>query len=55
MRRFEGHAAEILAALGMNLNTSSMVETPHRFLQRLYYATEKYEGNPKLIKAFAME
>ena len=55
MRKFEGYAAEILAALGMNLNTPSTAETPHRFLRALYDATEGYEGDPKLIKAFDTE
>ena len=55
MRKLEGYAAEILAALGMNLNTPSTAETPHRFIQALYDATEGYEGDPKLIKAFATE
>ena len=55
MRRFEGYAAEILTALGMNLNTPSTAETPHRFIQALYDATEGYEGDPKLIKVFATE
>jgi GTP cyclohydrolase I len=55
MRTFEGYAAEILAALGMNLNSPSTAETPHRFIQALYDATEGYEGDPKLIKVFATE
>lgn len=55
MRKFEGYAAEILAALGMNLNSPSTAETPHRFIQALYDATEGYEGDPKLIKVFATE
>jgi GTP cyclohydrolase IA len=55
MRKFEGYAAEILTALGMNLNTPSTAETPHRFIQALYDATEGYEGDPKLIKVFATE
>jgi GTP cyclohydrolase IA len=55
MRTFEGYAAEILTALGMNLNTPSTAETPHRFIQALYDATEGYEGDPKLIKVFATE
>jgi GTP cyclohydrolase I len=55
MQKFEGYAAEILAALGMNLNTPSTEETPHRFIQALYDATEGYEGDPKLIKVFSTE
>jgi GTP cyclohydrolase I len=55
MKKFEGYAAEIFAALGMDLNTPSTMETPHRFIKALYDATEGYEGDPKLIKAFATE
>jgi GTP cyclohydrolase IA len=55
MLKFEGYAAEILAALGMNLNSPSTAETPHRFIKALYDATEGYEGDPKLIKVFATE
>ena len=55
MQKFEGYAAEILAGMGMNLNTPSTAETPHRFIQALYDATEGYEGDPKLIKVFATE
>jgi GTP cyclohydrolase I len=55
MRKFEGYAAEILAALGMDLSGPATAETPHRFLQALYDATEGYEGDPKLIKAFPTE
>ena len=39
MRKFEGYAAEILAALGMNLDSLATAETPHRFIQALYDAT----------------
>ncbi len=55
MLKFEGYAVEILAALGMNLNTPATAETPHRFIRALYDATEGYEGDPKLIKVFATE
>ena len=55
MRKFEGYAAEILAALGLNLDSPATAETPHRFIQALYDATEGYEGDPKLIKVFATE
>jgi len=53
--KFEGYAAEIFAALGMNLDTPTTAETPRRFIQALYDATEGYEGDPKLIKVFATE
>jgi len=55
MRRFEGYAAEILAALGMNLNSPSTADTPRRFIQALFDATDGYEGDPKLVKSFATE
>ena len=55
MRKFEDYAAEILGAMGMNLNTLATADTPHRFIQALYDATEGYEGDPKLIKVFATE
>ena len=53
--KFEGYAAEIFSALGMDLNTPSTAETPRRFIQALYDATEGYDGDPKLIKVFATE
>lgn len=55
MQRFERYAAEMLTALGMDLNSPATVETPHRFVRALYDATEGYEGDPKLIKVFATE
>lgn len=35
LRRFEGYAAEMLTALGMDLSGPSTAETPHRFVQAL--------------------
>lgn len=55
MRRFEGYAAEILSAFGMDVNTPSTIETPHRFIQALRDATEGYDGDPKLVKVFDTE
>jgi GTP cyclohydrolase I len=54
-RKFEGYAAEILGALGMELNTPSTADTPCRFIQALIDATEGYDGDPKLIKTFQTE
>jgi len=54
-RRFEGYVAEILGALGMDLDTPGTRETPQRFLQALYDATSGYEGDPKLLTAFPAE
>jgi GTP cyclohydrolase IA len=54
-RRYEGYVAEILAALGMDLQTPGTLETPRRFLRALYDATEGYEGDPKVLTAFPTE
>jgi GTP cyclohydrolase IA len=54
-RKFEGYAAEILGALGMDMNTPSTTDTPCRFIQALIDATEGYDGDPKLIKTFQTE
>ncbi len=55
MRKFEGYASEILTALGMDLNTPATKDTPHRYLQALFDATEGYDGDPKLLKTFVTE
>ncbi len=55
MRKFERYAAEMLSAFGLNLNTPGTLDTPRRFVQALYDATEGYDGDPKLIKAFGTE
>ena len=54
-RKFEGYAAEILTALGMNMQTPSTTDTPRRFIQALIDATEGYDGDPKLLKTFHTE
>ncbi len=51
-KKFEGYAAEIFGALGLDLNTPATKDTPRRFLQALIDATEGYEGDPKLLKVF---
>lgn len=53
--RFEGYMAEIFLAFGMNADTPGTRETPKRFVRALYDATEGYEGDPKLLKAFPTE
>jgi GTP cyclohydrolase IA len=53
--RLERHAAEIFAALGMDLDTPGTRETPARFLRALYDATAGYDGDPKLLTAFPAE
>ncbi len=55
MRKFESYAAEIFSAFGMNLDAPGTADTPRRFIQALYDATEGYDGDPKLIKAFESE
>ncbi len=54
-QKFEGYAAEILSAFGMDLDTPATGATPHRFIRALYDATEGYDGDPKLITAFPTE
>ena len=54
-RKFEGYAAEILTALGMDTKTPSTIDTPRRFIQELIDATEGYDGDPKLLKTFKTE
>lgn len=52
---FEGYAAEIFAAFGMDLATPSTMDTPRRFIRALYDITAGYDGDPKLIKVFETE
>jgi GTP cyclohydrolase I len=54
-QKFEGYAAEIFSALGMDLDTPGTKDTPGRFLHALYEATSGYEGDPKLLTAFPTE
>jgi GTP cyclohydrolase I len=54
-KRFEGFAAEMFEAFGMDLNTPGTRETPTRFLRALYDATAGYEGDSKLLTAFPTE
>ena len=53
--RFEGYVAEILAALGMDLDTPGTRDTPERFVQALFDATAGYDGDAKLRTAFPAE
>jgi GTP cyclohydrolase IA len=53
--RFEQHLAEILEALGMDLETPGTRDTPRRFLQALVDATSGYDGDAKLRTAFPSE
>ncbi len=54
-RQFERYVAEILTAFGLDLNTPATEDTPRRFIQALFDATEGYEGDPNLIKVFDTE
>ncbi len=53
--RLEQHAAEILSALGLDLDTPGTRDTPRRFLQALYDSTAGYDGDPKLRTLFPSE
>ena len=53
--RYEGYLAEILTALGMDLDTPATIATPRRFLRALFDTTSGYEGDPKLLTAFPTE
>lgn len=55
LRRMEAAAAEILAALGLDLSAPETAETPRRWIQALVEATEGFEGDPKLLKTFEAE
>jgi GTP cyclohydrolase I len=55
LRRFEGYAAEMFAAFGMELDTPATADTPRRFVRALLDATDGYEGDPKLLTAFETE
>lgn len=54
-RRFEGYLGEILETLGMDLHTPGTADTPRRFLQAMFDATEGYAGDPKLVTVFPTE
>jgi len=53
--RFEGYIADILTAMGLDLNTPATVNTPRRFVRALYDSTEGYDGDPKLLTVFHTE
>src|ERR1041384_3126712 len=55
LHKFEGYAAEIFTAFGMDLNTSATKDTPRRFIKALFDATEGYDGDPKLLRVFETE
>ena len=53
--KFEGYAAEIFTAFGMDVNTPATKDTPRRFIKALFDATEGYDGDPKLLRVFETE
>ena len=53
--KFEGYAAEIFTAFGMDINTPSTKDTPRRFIKALFDSTEGYDGDPKLLRIFETE
>ena len=55
LRKFEGYAAEIFTALGLDLDTPATRDTPRRFIRALLEVTAGYDGDPKLVKAFQTE
>lgn len=55
LRKFEGYAAEIFTAFGLDLNTPATQDTPRRFIRALLDVTAGYDGDPKLVKAFETE
>ena len=55
MHKFEGYAAEIFSAFGLDLNTPATKDTPRRFIKALFETTEGYDGDPKLLKVFDTE
>ncbi len=54
-QKFEGYAAEIFSAFGLDLNTPATQDTPRRFIKALFDATEGYDGDPKLLRVFDTE
>ncbi len=54
-RRYEGYVAEIFGSFGLDLSTPGTADTPRRFLRAIYDATDGYDGDPKLFKAFPTE
>ena len=55
IKTFEGYAAKIFSAFGMDLNTPATKDTPRRFIRALFDATEGYDGDPKLLTVFPTE
>jgi GTP cyclohydrolase I len=55
MRTFEGYAAEIFTAFGLDPDTPGTHDTPRRFIRALFDVTSGYDGDPKVLTAFETE
>jgi GTP cyclohydrolase I len=55
LKKFEGYAAEIFTAMGMDLDTPGTRNTPERFIRAMFDSTAGYDGDPKLLTAFPTE
>jgi len=55
IRKFQGYAAEMFEAFGMDVHTPSTEDTPRRFIEGLLEATSGYDGDPKLLRVFETE
>jgi len=55
LKKFEGYAAEIFTAMGMDLDTPGTRNTPQRFIRAMFDSTAGYDGDPKLLTAFPTE
>src|SRR5258707_4470282 len=49
--KFEGYAAEMFSAFGMNLDTAGTKTTPFPFVHALLDATHRDQGDPQLLTA----
>jgi GTP cyclohydrolase I len=55
IQTFEGYAAEIFTAFGLDLDTPATRDTPQRFIRALFDITDGYEGDPHLLAVFHTE
>ncbi len=55
IHKYEGYAAEIFSAFGLDLNTPATKDTPRRFIKALFDATEGYDGDSNLLRVFDTE
>ena len=53
IQRLTEHAAEILGALGLDLDSPETSATPRRFVEALIDLTDGFEGDPRLVTTFA--